>query len=162
MRWPAVLHSHSYQQSSASCCAVRLALLYSTAVVALTLLHPTLITTAHSITLRLTHVFCFACAFDLQGSALNLVQDLPISKPLTANEINTLSSMVVLPTLCSFYSDLKSVQPRLAAAVDRMKALSGVVHVALCKVCGGYAASQPFQVIGRGSCSSPPSGPCTE
>lgn len=70
----------------------------------------------------------------MQGSALNLVQDLPISKPLTANEINSLSGMVVLPTLCTFYSDLKSVQPRLAAAVDRMKALSGVVHVALCKV----------------------------
>lgn len=76
----------------------------------------------------------------LQGSALSLVQDLPISKPLTASEINSLSGMVVLPSLCSFYSDLKGVQPRLAAAVDRMKALSGVVHVALCKV---GSSSQP-------------------
>jgi hypothetical protein len=42
--------------------------------------------------------------------------------------------MSAVPSLCSFYSDLKGVTPRLAAAVDRMKALSSVVHVALCKV----------------------------
>jgi hypothetical protein len=79
-----------------------------------------------------------------QGSALNLVQDLPISKPLTASEVNTLSGMVGVPTLCSFYGDIKGLTPRLAAAVDRMKALSSVVHLALCKVgfrvCRGTAS----------------------
>lgn len=74
------------------------------------------------------------CCCCCQGSALNLVQDLPISKPLTAGEVNTLSGMVGVPTLCSFYGDIKGLTPRLAAAVDRMKALSSVVHLALCKV----------------------------
>lgn len=82
---------------------------------------------------------CNCVCAAVQGSALNLVQDLPISKPLTASEINTLSDMVGAPNLCSFYHDLKGVQPRLAAALDRMKALSSVVHFALCKV-GHHAA----------------------
>jgi len=69
-----------------------------------------------------------------QGSALSLVQDLPISKPFTVSEINSVVAMCAAQALCPFYLDLKSVQPRLAAAVDRMKALSSVVHVALCKV----------------------------
>lgn len=70
-----------------------------------------------------------------QGSALSLVQDLPISKPCTASEINSLVSMADVPALCPYYLDLMAIKPRLAAAVDRMKALSSVVHVALCKVC---------------------------
>jgi hypothetical protein len=94
----------------------------------------------------------------IQGSALNLVQDLPISKPLTAGEINSLSDQTCVPTLCGFYSDLKGVQPRLAAAVDRMKALGSTVHLALCKVgwqgglLGRYRHRQQVLQVGMHIC----------
>jgi hypothetical protein len=43
-----------------------------------------------------------------QGTALSLVQDLPISKPCTPSEIDQLAAAKEVATLCPFYLDLKS------------------------------------------------------
>lgn len=69
-----------------------------------------------------------------QGDTLSLVQDLPIGKPCTSAEIDSLVAAKDVPVLCPWYLDLASTGPRLPAVVDKMKALSSVVQVAVCKV----------------------------
>eukprot|EP00879_Flechtneria_rotunda_P024167 GHRR01025614.1.p1 GENE.GHRR01025614.1~~GHRR01025614.1.p1 ORF type:complete len:169 (+),score=62.64 GHRR01025614.1:800-1306(+) len=74
----------------------------------------------------------FLC-FVAKGPNLSLVQDLPVSKPCTPSEIDQLVAAKDVANLCPFYLDLASAGPRLAAVVERMKALSSTVQAALCK-----------------------------
>eukprot|EP00775_Hariotina_reticulata_P013050 gene13050-13177_t len=56
----------------------------------------------------------FLC-FTARGTALSLVQDLPISKPCTPSEIDQLAAAKEVATLCPFYLDLKSADARKEA-----------------------------------------------
>jgi hypothetical protein len=73
-----------------------------------------------------------------QGQSLNLIQDLPISRPYAPSDIDTLVRSKEVATLCSFYIDLASAGGRIQAVLERMRALGGVITFTLVKVisCG--------------------------
>jgi hypothetical protein len=64
------------------------------------------------------------------------VQELPIGKPCASSEIDSLVAAKDVASLCPWYLDLASGAGAagLARVVDRMKALSSSMQVALCKV----------------------------
>lgn len=68
---------------------------------------------------------------------MSLVQELPIGKPCPSGEIDALVAAKDVASLCPWYLDLASGAGAagLARVVDRMKALSSSMQVALCKVC---------------------------
>lgn len=67
------------------------------------------------------------------------MQDLPISKPFTKEELDVLVSQKEVPRYCDYYVNLLSAGPRLPSVVDRMKSIAGVARFAVCKVCYGLA-----------------------
>jgi hypothetical protein len=77
----------------------------------------------------------------VQGDGVSLVQELPIGKPCPSNEIDSLVAAKDVASLCPWYLDLASGAGAagLARVVDRMKALSSSMQVALCKVRQGSA-----------------------
>jgi hypothetical protein len=76
----------------------------------------------------------------LQGDGVSLVQELPIGKPCASSEIDSLVAAKDVASLCPWYLDLASGAGAagLARVVDRMKALSSSMQVALCKVRWGW------------------------
>jgi hypothetical protein len=75
----------------------------------------------------------------VQGDGVSLVQELPIGKPCASSEIDSLVAAKDVASLCPWYLDLASGAGAagLARVVDRMKALSSSMQVALCKVWRG-------------------------
>eukprot|EP00877_Chromochloris_zofingiensis_P000783 jgi/Chrzof1/10705/Cz05g09140.t1 len=68
-----------------------------------------------------------------KAQSLQLVQDLPISKPFTKEELDVLVSQKEVPRYCDYYVNLLSAGPRLPSVVDRMKSIAGVARFAVCK-----------------------------
>lgn len=73
-------------------------------------------------------------ALHLQGSSLALVQDLPVSKPYTAGEIDALVAAKDVAALCPWYVDLAPAGARLVGLCERLRALGPAAAVTICKV----------------------------
>ncbi|KAF6255077.1 DNA damage checkpoint protein [Scenedesmus sp. NREL 46B-D3] len=76
----------------------------------------------------------FLC-FTARGDGVSLVQELPIGKPCGSSDIDSLVAAKDVASLCPWYLDLASGSGSagLARVVDRMRALSSSMQVALCK-----------------------------
>ncbi|KAF5831845.1 DNA damage checkpoint protein [Dunaliella salina] len=71
--------------------------------------------------------------FTGRGPNVNLVQDLPISKPYVPREIDRLVQSKEVPTLCPYYVDMQPCTITLQAMVDKMKSISDTLVFATCK-----------------------------
>ncbi len=78
-----------------------------------------------------------------------MVQDLPISKPYPANEIDRLIEAKEVAVLCPFYLDLAPCGLTLNAMVDRMKSLGDTLMVATCKVYQANGSSWEDKLKGK-------------
>lgn len=74
---------------------------------------------------------------------MNVVQDLPISKPYAPRDIDRLVQTKEVPTLCPFYVDMQPCTVTLQAMVDKMKSISDTLVFATCKV--GVAGSSGYE-----------------
>ena len=79
-----------------------------------------------------------------QGQSLNLIQDLPISRPYAPSDIDALTRSKDVATLCGFYIDLASAGARIQAVLERMRALGGVVTFTLVKVINLFPLSRKY------------------
>ncbi len=74
---------------------------------------------------------------------MNMVQDLPISKPFASHEVDALVGVIRSESVCPFYLDLAPVMDRLVAAVGTLKKMSDTVKVSLVRT--GDAHFQAFR-----------------
>eukprot|EP00798_Chlamydomonas_sp_ICE-L_P020003 gene20003-26716_t len=72
-------------------------------------------------------------SFQGRGQSMSMVQDLPVSRPYPADEIDRLVANKEASTLCPFYLDLSPCAQTLHAMVDRMKSLGDTLMMATCK-----------------------------
>ncbi|KAK9809651.1 hypothetical protein WJX73_000253 [Symbiochloris irregularis] len=63
-------------------------------------------------------------AFSSKGNNMNMVQDMPVSKPMNRSEIEEQEKGKDLSEMCPFYLDLLPDILRLQALVDKLKGLS--------------------------------------
>ncbi|CAK0780782.1 hypothetical protein CVIRNUC_005173 [Coccomyxa viridis] len=71
--------------------------------------------------------------FTCRGPNLNMVQDLPISKPHMPAQIDRLVADKDITQLCPFYVDLQVEGPRLQALVNKMKSISSTLTLVTTK-----------------------------
>ena len=69
--------------------------------------------------------------FTSKGSNLNMVQELPISKPLASTEVDALISVIRSESVCPYYVDLIPVVEKLNNAVTTLKKISETIQVSL-------------------------------
>mmetsp|Transcript_31563 Transcript_31563/g.68223 ORF Transcript_31563/g.68223 Transcript_31563/m.68223 type:complete len:320 (+) Transcript_31563:197-1156(+) len=81
--------------------------------------------------------------FSSKGSNLNMVQDLPISKPFASHEVDGLVDVIRSESVCPFYLDLVPVMDRVVATVATLRKMSDTVLVSLVRT--GDAHFQAFQ-----------------
>lgn len=99
----------------------------------------------HEYTIPLMSTHTYTCTTHIQGVNVNLVQDLPITKPYTPREIDRLVQSKEVPTLCPFYIDMQPSTVTLQAMVERMKSISDTLVFATCKVGGKKGYIVPWQ-----------------
>lgn len=73
------------------------------------------------------------CAWSSQGANVNMVQDLPITKPYSGQDMTSLVTATQHPTLCPFYVDIAPAGPRVQAFIDRLKSIGDSIHFSTCK-----------------------------
>ena len=93
----------------------------------------------------------------LQGSAVSIVQDLPISKPLVPSDIDRVAQAKAITTYAPLYLDLASGGDRLQAVIERMKPIGTVLRLVTCKVTrararGGNASAHSLLTAGDLAC----------
>ncbi|KAK9829193.1 hypothetical protein WJX72_004433 [[Myrmecia] bisecta] len=71
--------------------------------------------------------------FVCRGHNLHMVQDLPITKPYPASEIDRLVLEKEVVTLCPYYLDLQGEIMRLQAIVDKLKSISSSMNLVTTK-----------------------------
>ncbi|KAL3150371.1 hypothetical protein ABBQ32_000210 [Trebouxia sp. C0010 RCD-2024] len=69
--------------------------------------------------------------FASKGHNLNMTQDLPVSKPYTAGQIDELNGIKDVTQLCLFYIDLQGEVQRLQAIADKMKGISATLTLTI-------------------------------
>ncbi|KAL0029993.1 hypothetical protein WJX77_012183 [Trebouxia sp. C0004] len=69
--------------------------------------------------------------FASKGHNLNMTQDLPVSKPYTAAQIDDLNSVKEVTQLCLFYVDLQGEILRLQAIAEKMKGISSTLTLTI-------------------------------
>uniref|UniRef100_A0A061R1S6 Checkpoint protein n=1 Tax=Tetraselmis sp. GSL018 TaxID=582737 RepID=A0A061R1S6_9CHLO len=72
--------------------------------------------------------------FTSRGESVSIVNDMPISQPYKADEIEQLVQGLDSETLCPFYVDIQPEVPRLQSVLDKMKGLGDSVLLAVSKV----------------------------
>eukprot|EP00955_Chlamydomonas_euryale_P029174 307378-Chlamydomonas_euryale.AAC.1 len=78
-----------------------------------------------------------------------MVQDVPISRPLTASEIDRLVATKDVDRMCPYYVDLQPCVPMLHSMVDRMKGVADAIGLATCLV---RHLLLSFEGVGEGFC----------
>uniref|UniRef100_A0A061RQ64 Checkpoint protein n=1 Tax=Tetraselmis sp. GSL018 TaxID=582737 RepID=A0A061RQ64_9CHLO len=71
--------------------------------------------------------------FTSRGESVSIVNDMPISQPYKADEIEQLVQGLDSETLCPFYVDIQPEVPRLQSVLDKMKGLGDSVLLAVSK-----------------------------
>ena len=71
--------------------------------------------------------------FTSKGSDLNMVQDLPVSKPYSSTEVDALVRIIRSESVCPFYVDLIKVIEKLSHSLATLKKLSNTIQVSLVK-----------------------------
>jgi hypothetical protein len=67
---------------------------------------------------------------------MSILQEMPISKPYSAEEIDHLVNLATTTSLAPYYVDVGPCSTTLLAMIDRMKSVSGTLMMATCKVRG--------------------------
>lgn len=75
---------------------------------------------------------------------MSMVQELPISKPFAAGEIERLVQAKEVSALCPYYLDMEPCTATLQAMTERMKSLGDTLVFATCKV----RVSRPVHKLG--------------
>lgn len=72
-------------------------------------------------------------SFIARGPSVCIVQDLPISKPYTPQEIDRVAAAKAVAQYAPAYLDLASGGPHLQAVIERLKSIGPVLRLATCK-----------------------------
>ncbi|GAX73873.1 hypothetical protein CEUSTIGMA_g1323.t1 [Chlamydomonas eustigma] len=73
--------------------------------------------------------------FKGEGQTMSILQELPISKPYTAEEIDHLVNLATTASLAPYYVDVGPCSTTLLAMIDRMKSVSGTLMMARMVMC---------------------------